>query len=311
MRIAKSFYITSAAVLLAAFTASAPVFELIPLWGIKVKSSGIEYSNILVKPELATNTIVGNEIPANTRFGIHIENPKGFDDSAGFASFTCDLILETAEGKKVSVVENALAGKPGVKRADLKSIVVPVHLDATVKANTQLILKGHLKDRNGKGFVKFEYAFKSLAATKKLPANVVLYQNKDSRGMKCNSAGLHYNFFEFKGKTGNNFLFRIGKGDEIRFSIRGLEGWKAVDGKVSPVGELLILDAEGNEIERDADVLAKTVGETMPKDKKEIEVKYQPQNKLSDAQFYLVWLKLRDKNTPKYALDMIVKVYVE
>ncbi|MCC7298157.1 MAG: hypothetical protein IT244_07460 [Bacteroidia bacterium] len=101
------------------------------------------------------------------------------------------------------------------------------------------------------------------------------------------------------------------KNKPIEVQLKGLEGWKNMDGKVSPVASISILDVSGKEMEVANDILSKTLGSTMPADKKELTIKYTPEMKLQTGQFYFAWIRLRDANSTKAAMDVVVKFYVE
>jgi hypothetical protein len=292
--------------------------EIIPLWGIRVQQSGLTYSNITVTPQAAATgtqidlgVINANEIPLSITPVLKIVKPSGFIDSAGFIKYGCELNLLDATGKSVTKDADIFLGLAPKKNQDLNSIDIPFKLSVAGKIDTKMTLKGKVWDKKGKGYIDFQYTFKVLPASKKLPNKVELYNKKDSRGMFSNSSGLRFNFFEFKGIPGNNFLFKIGKASPIVFLLKGLDGWKIAEDKAKPKAEIVLLDKKGNEIESDSKILDKLPGQSIPKDKKELEFKFKPAKDLTAGESYFVWLKLRDANSPKNALDLIVKIYAE
>lgn len=290
--------------------AAGPAFDIIPLWGIKVKYDGLKYADIRLKTADAT-PIVNNNIPQNLKFMLWVDRVEGFTDSAGVGTYGLELSMANAEGRTFSTVKDYFGGKGVLPANDKAGILVNLGFDAQTKPNTRIKITARLFDRKGKGFVLMNFDVTVVPASKKLQNTIQSYTTKDSKGMRSSSVGLHFNFFEFKGLSGNNFLYRIRKTDALEFSLKGLEGWKAAEGKVNPLGEIVIFDADGNELEANDKVLDNTVGESMPKDKKELQVKYKPTSVLESGKAYYIWFKLADKNSKKAALDVVVKVYVD
>lgn len=288
---------------------SAQTFDLIPLYGIRVNTLGLTYNNISVDAGAAA--VVKNEIPHNQQFSVVVDHPEGFQDSAGWVLYGLEYTLLREDGSIVTHLDDIFESKGMATDTALQSIQLSNTFDQLTPAGSKLTLLGKLYDRNGTGYITFAYDITVVNSTKKLPTQVFTYTDKDSRGMRSTSVGLHFNFFEFKGLMGNNFLFRVQKGDPIHFLLRGLEGWKIKDEKAAPVADLIILDVNGKEVEQGVDILSKSIGSSIAKDKKELEVKYSPEKPLQTGQFYFAWLKLRDANSSKNAMDVVVKFYVE
>lgn len=285
-------------------------FDLIPLYGIRVNSSDLKYSGIVLETPDA-GAVVRNEIPQNQEFSIVIQNPQGFRDSFGWVKYGLEFNLKRENGKDVTTTPDIFKGTGIAIDTSLKSIRLTNTFNTDTKPGTRLTIFGKLFDRNGSGYISFEYDCTIVASSKRLPTRVFTYYESDSRGMKSASVGLHYNFFEFKGLTGNNFMHRISRKDVLKVLLRGLDGWKKVDGRVAPRVDIELLDVTGKLIETSGDVLLKTLGETMPGDKKELEINYKPSAKLSGGQFYFVWIKISDRNNKKSGMDVVVKFYVE
>jgi hypothetical protein len=289
--------------------ASAQTFDLIPLYGIRVNAAGLTYTNISVDAGAAA--VVKNEIPHNQQFSVVVDQPEGFQDSAGWVLYGLEYTLLREDGSIVTHLDDIFESKGIATDTALQSIRLTNTFDQLTTAGSKLTLLGKLFDRNGAGYITFAYDVTVVNSTKKLPTQVFTYTDKDSRGMRSTSVGLHFNFFEFKGLTGNNFLFRVKKGDPIHFLLRGLEGWKIKEEKAAPIADLIILDVNGKEVEQGINILSKSIGSSIAKDKKEIEVKYNPENTLQTGQFYFAWFKLRDANSSKNAMDVVIKFYVE
>lgn len=295
---------------LLAFQASAQTFDLIPLYGIRVNYSVLHYSGISMKTTDGS-AIVTNEIPQNKEFSISVNKPEGFRDSAGWVLYGLEYTLIKEDGSIVVHVPDVFGFTGQATDTALQTVNLTCSFDAETKVGSKLTIIGKLFDRNGSGYISFSYDLKVISGSKKLPTKVFTYEKKDSRGMQSTSVGLHFNFFEFKGIPGNNFLFRIKKNDALELLLRGMEGWKLSDGKVSPRADFTLLDVNGKELESASDILAKTIGSTMSADKKELEIKYKPDFKLQSGQFYFAWFRLRDANSTKAAMDVVVKFYVE
>lgn len=289
--------------------AAAQTFDLIPLYGIRVNYTGLSYNTLSV--DVGTATVVKNDIPHNQQFSIVVDHPDGFQDSAGWVLYGLEYTLLRDDGSVVTHIDDIFGSKGIATDTALQSIRLTNTFDQQTPAGSKLTLLGKLFDRNGTGYITFAYDITVVNSTKKLPTQVFTYTDKDSRGMRSTSVGLHFNFFEFKGLTGNNFLFRVQKGSSIHFLLRGLEGWKIKEEKAAPVADLIILDVNGKEVEQGVDILSKSIGSTIAKDKKELEVKYSPEKPLQTGQFYFAWLKLRDANSTKNAMDLVIKFYVE
>jgi len=290
--------------------AAGPAFDVIPLWGIKVNYEGLQYSNISLKT-MDASAIIGNNIPQNLKFTIAVEKPFGFNDSNKMNYYGAEVTVSNGSSKPVSYSKDIFNGTGVAPNGGLNDISLSWTFDAQTKVGSKIKIVTRVFDRTGGGYIMFEYNLVVVAASKRLTNKVIAYTSKDSKGMRSNSVGLHFNFFEFAGLTGNNFIYKIKKGEKIAFTLKGLEGWKLVDGKAAPLGVLKILNAKGETVEENLDVLESTVGHSMPGTKKEIEVKHKLANALESGQMYFVYLSLKDKNTPKNILELVVKIYVE
>lgn len=296
--------------MLCAQVLSAQTFDLIPLYGMRVTHSGLSYAGITLKTTEG-GFVINNEIPQNKEFSIVVQKPEGFRDSAGWVLYGLEYTLVREDGSVVLNVPDVFGFSGIATDTALQSISLTSTFDAQSKPGSKYTILGKVFDRHGSGYISFAYDLKVVSASKKLLTRVYAYDSKDSRGMKSVSMGLHFNFFEFKGLTGNNFLFRIKKNDPLELLLRGLEGWKSADGKVQPVADITLLDVDGNQLEVGTDILSKSIGNSMPDDKKELAIKYKPETKLQSGQFYFAWVRLRDGNSAKSAMDIVVKFYVE
>lgn len=285
-------------------------FDLMPLSGIRVHSSNIAYSHIALEtPDGAV--IVRNEIPQNQEFSLVVHNPEGFKDSAGWVLYGLEFTLLREDGEIVTHTDDVFSGSAAAMDTSLKSVSLNNTFNTETKPGTNLKIVAKLFDRNGSGYIKYEYSFVVVAATKRLPSKVFTYYKSDSRGMRSTSIGLYYNFFEFKGLEGNNFLYKIKRGDDIKIQLKGVDGWKVSEDKVFPMVNIALYDVDGHAVEAAQDITAKSIGESMSADKKELSISFTPEVKLPSGQFYFAWIQITDKTSKKTAMDLVVKFYVE
>jgi hypothetical protein len=298
------------AVLSIAASQAGPRFDLIPLSGIRVNTLSMGYKTIKVESSDG-GIIVNNEIPINQEFKVAVEKPSGFLDSAGLIRVGYEYQLVTAEGGKIASDADIFKSMAPMDGSMLSNLSFTLTIDGKIKPNTVLTLMGRIFDKKSSSYISWQYTFKVVPASKRLPKGLYTYWNSDTRGMKASSVQLHFNFFEFKGLEGNKFLYQIKKDDDVHLILRGLEGWKIAGGKAAPRAEMVILSDDGKELESTSDILKKSKSEYIKSTKKELEFKYKPKSILEAGKYYLVWLKLRDNNSPKGVLDVVVKFYVQ
>lgn len=293
-----------------ATSAVAQNFELMPMYDIRVKSDKLTYSDISVETSEGM-PVLRNEIPQDQQFSLVVHNPGGFRDSAGWVLYGLEYSLMRENGEVVMHTPDIFKGTGIAADTTLNSVSLNNTFNTETKPGTKLIIQARLYDRNGSGTLNFEYHFTVISGSRKLPLNAFIYNEKDSRGMRSTSVGLHYNFFEFKGLEGNHFLYRINKRDNLNINLKGFDGWRVKDERVAPQVDIEILDIAGNPIEAAQDITLKSIGETMPSDKKELNIEYKPETKLASGQFYFANLKIHDRNSKKSEMGVVIKFYVE
>lgn len=310
MKVTIKQFIAAAALLHFSAVLTAQNFEIIPLYDIRVNSELLTYSGIAVETPSGA-PIVRNEIPQEQEFSVVVQKPEGFRDSAGWVLYGLEYTLQRESGEVVMHTDDIFKKSGMAADTSLSAVSLTNTFNAETKAGTKLVLKARLYDRNGKGWISFQYVITVVSGSKRLPVNSITYYEKDSRGMRSTSVGLHFNFFEFKGLEGNLFLYKINKGDALNINLKGMDGWRVTDGKVSPEVDMEITDVAGMVIESATDITAKSIGQTMSPDKKELSIGYDMQNKLPSGQFYYANFKIRDRNSKKSGMGVVVKFFVE
>lgn len=286
---------------------AAEKFDIVPLYGIKVHYTGLTYKSVQLKTHDA-GAVVDNRMPQHVKFSIEVQKPQGFKDSSGYVQYGLRFGLYNQKKDLLSYSPDIFNGTGNELASYFESVSLSLSFDEQTAPGTELTVVGRVFDRKDTlNYIQFEYKVTVIAASKRLPTRGLTYSNQDSRGMKSNGVGLHFNFFEFKGLEGNHFIYLVKPLSQLKFSLRGLEGWKVVDDKVKPVAEIVILDENGKELETITDVLP----ETMSSERKELEFKFKPTSLSASATQYFVWVKLRDGNSDKIALDVVIKVYTE
>lgn len=294
----------------ACISQATPVFDLMPLYGIRVNADGLSYKNIRVESE--AGLVTGNEIPQGTPFEVLIDEPAGFNDSAGYVSYGYSFELLAEDGSRLAYSNDIFQSMGNDPLSELKNLKLTLTFDKNAKPNSEITIKAKLFDKRGSGWLMWEYKVKIAAAGKKLTKGVYGYQYANTQGLRGASVGLHYNFFEFKSKEGNRFLYKVEKGNALEMTLRGLEGWKVEDGKAAPLASVTLLDAtNGIVLEKAESILDKSVQKGMPGDKKELPLFYKPGVGLESGHAYMAWIKIRDQANPKNVLDLVVKFYVD
>lgn len=298
-------------VLLATACASfaAPVFDLIPLYGIRVQYEGLKYKTFQVRSE--AGLVYNNEIPQLTPFEVVVDEPSGFADSAGLVSYGYGFKLLDASGVALASSADIFHSSGSDYSSEMKNLKLTLTFDRNIRPNTDITVEGWIFDKKGKGFIRWSYKVKVVMATKKLLTGSMLYDYSSTQGMTGRSIGLHYNFFDFKGKEGNRFIYRIDRGSPLNLSLRGLEGWKIADGKAMPAISAVLLNDTGKVLEQMPDVLDKELAKGMEQDKRELQIRIKPETALQKDRVYRVWVKIRDVNNPKNVLDLVIRFYVE
>lgn len=281
-----------------------------PLSQLKVNKHGIPYSTATVESE--SGSIINNEIPQNTEFTIKFKEPWGFHtDTAGYVYPSIIYSVKNGLGESFGT-DTISFGEEGYLTPDiLKSLKLSLTMPVEAKPNTYYTVKGMLKDTRSRNYTSFEYTFKLVKEGKKLPQNLTLFSSSTSRGMSSMSYGLYFNSFVFnKDEDKNKFLYQIFDRKEFEFSLKGIEGFKAVDGNINPVGSITIYDQNGNELEEISDIVTSSMGETIKADKKELIFKVKPKIELEQDKTYIVFLKLKDANNAKNVLDLSLNLYI-
>lgn len=283
-------------------------FDLVPYYGIKVNYSGLKYKEIYLHS--SESHLSGKEIPTGNTFNLVINDPTGFKDSAGTARISLVWELTDESGTRLILPQNLYRNNPLFHIGTLSNITLPVVLDYSIKTGTVVYLKAKLTDNRSGSFINLEYKAKVVSSTKNLKKIPIRYNYSTAQGMKGISYGLHYNFFEFKGMKGNNFIYKIQKNGNIHFSLRGMDGWKLQDDKAMPSAKATIYSADGKELRTIEDVLPKEYTKGISADKKELEFQFDP-GELNADRFYIIQFTLSDQNNKANTLDLVLKVFVE
>lgn len=286
-----------------------PVYELIPLYGIQVQYEGLKYKTIQVRSE--AGLVYNNEIPQLTPFEVVVDEPAGFTDSSGLVSYGYAFRLLDAAGAALASSEDIFRNSESQYSSEINSLKLTLTFDRNIRPNSEITVVGRIFDKKGKGYIRWSYKVKVVMASKKLLTGSMLHDYSSSQGMTGRSIGLHYNFFEFRGKEGNKFIYRIDRGNPLLLSLRGLEGWKITKGRAMPAISAVLLNDTGKVLEQLPDLLDKELAKGMDQDKRELQIRIKPETALEKDRFYRVWVKIRDVNNPKNVLDLVIRFYVE
>lgn len=289
---------------------TAQTVEIVPLYQMKVSKHGIAYKSASV--EVQEGNIINNEIPQNTEFTIKFTDPWGFiSDTAGYLHPEILYSVKNGFGESFGADTIDFGNSNQITSSMLKSLKLSLSLPSEVKANVFYTVRGQLKDKNSSRYTSFEYTFKLVKEGKKLPTNLLLNTASTSRGMASASYGIAFNFFEFKGEENNKFLYQTTNPKEFEFTLKGITGFKIMEGTISPNSDIVIYDKAGNIIEEIPDVLKTGQGMTIKSDKKELVYKIKPKTELSEGENYIVYLKLKDANNPRNILELSLTLYIK
>lgn len=291
---------------------AAPVFgqtvEILPLSQLKVVKHGIVFRDAVLETE-GGGQITNNEIPQNLEFTLKFTEPWGFvPDTSGAVFPEIVYTIKSNLGEKYASDTLEFNNSFG----NMKSLSVSLTMAETVKPGTLFTLAGQLKDGKSNRYTSFEYNFKVVKASKKLPTNLLSYSYSSSRGVKSSSYGLSFLSFQF-GKEeedkGNKFIYSTTNPKEIEFTLKGISGFKATEGIILPKYEVVIFDKMGNEVETAGSLEADVAG--IKSDKKELVFKIKPKTELEKGEMYMFYLRLRDNNNPKNVLDLVLNLYIK
>lgn len=281
-------------------------FDIIPAYGIKVQSKGLTYKDIFVS--CSEMTITGTDVPTGIPFEIMINDPGGFKDSSGTASLSLVWEVTDESGDKLIYPKNLYGNNPLFHINSIKTLAVPVTLENSIKPGRKIIIRVKISDNRNGQFILLEYQAKTVLPSRSGKKAPIRYTYSTTQGMHGISFGLHFNFFEFKGLRGNNFIYRIEKDGQIHFFLRGLDGWKLDAGTANAEAKAIIYNSEGKELRVLKDVMPKEYAKGFPGKKQELEFQFDP-GELNADKLYFVRFILTDLNGKQNSLDLVVKVY--
>lgn len=292
--------------LIGIISAARAEFDIIPAYGIKVQSSGLKYKEIYVS--CSEMTITGTDVPTGIPFEIMITEPGGFNDSSGTASLSLVWEVSDESGNKIVNPKNLYGNNPLFHINSIQALSVPIILDNSMKPGSRIVIRVKVMDNRSGKFIQLEYQAKAVLPSRTGKKAPIRYTYSTTQGMRGISFGLHFNFFEFKGLRGNNFIYRIEKDGQIHFFLRGLDGWKLEAGTANAEAKAIIYNSEGKELRVLKDVMPKEFAKGFPGKKQELEFQFDP-GELNADKLYFVRFILNDLNGKQNSLELVVKVY--